>query len=67
MQEFGGVDILVNNTGIALTALNNSLGQELVYYKKPFIRVSNISPDLVQTEIFKTGGFGEALEQIANL
>lgn len=51
----------------ALTALNKSVGQELVYYKKPFIRVSNISPGLVQTEIFKTGGFGEALEQIANL
>lgn len=51
----------------ALTALNKSLGQELVYYQKPNIRVSNISPGIVKTDIFQTGGFGDAMDAVPNL
>lgn len=51
----------------ALTAMNRSLGQELVFYQKPKIRITNLSPGVVQTEIFKTGGFGNAMESLPSL
>lgn len=41
----------------AVSAINSIVAQELVYYKKPQIRISNISPGLVDTEILLAGGF----------
>lgn len=40
-----------------LTALNKAIAQELVFYKKSKIRISNISPGMVETPIFTVGGF----------
>lgn len=40
----------------AVVALNKMLGQELVYFNKPKIRISNVSPGVVQTDIFNAGG-----------
>lgn len=51
----------------ALTTINRMIGQELIYYEKTNIRVSNISPGVVQTDIFKTGGFGDTWDQLPSL
>lgn len=51
----------------AVTTMNRMMGQELVYYQKPNIRITNISPGIVQTDIFKTGGFGDKLDQVPSL
>lgn len=51
----------------AVTAVNRAIGQELVFYNKPKIRVSNISPGVVRTDIFQTGGFGNAFDELPQL
>lgn len=40
-----------------LTALTKGIAQELVFYKNSKIRISNISPGMVETPIFTVGGF----------
>lgn len=51
----------------ALTALNRAIGQELVFYQKPKIRITNISPGVVNTDIFRTGGFGNSFDAAPHL
>lgn len=64
MKPFPGACIA---SKAALTAINRMMGQELVYYQKKDIRISNISPGMVQTDIFRKGGFGDQLDQVPAL
>lgn len=59
LKPFGGT---YSPSKFALTAVNKLLGQELVYFQRPKIRISSISPGLVKTEIFDglgSSGFEE--------
>lgn len=55
--EFEGIKPVLSvysTTKFAVKAFNQMLGRELVYYQKPKIRISNISPGVVgETNVFK--------------
>lgn len=50
-------------TKYALTAVSEVLRQELISYKNEKVRVSNLSPGSVRTDIVVTGGLAESKEQ----
>lgn len=53
-------------TKFALTAVSEIMRQELISYSNEKIRVSNLSPGSVKTDIVVTGGLAESKEQFFN-